>query len=155
MESSSAMVPFPLLTTPIETTYRPCTIPYRFTSDSPHKPTPAELAWIEVFRKSIPSFRQANIFVLHREAKVEGWGLEERDDRNHRIDNVPSPTREEVKVGMPRWRSLDILIGIKEKQSWEEGHVGMVKSKNPVGIKERLDLDRKACLDKELQNFDN
>uniref|UniRef100_A0A0D6R5X5 Damage-control phosphatase ARMT1-like metal-binding domain-containing protein n=1 Tax=Araucaria cunninghamii TaxID=56994 RepID=A0A0D6R5X5_ARACU len=58
MESSSAMVPFPLLTTPIESTYRPCTIPYRFASDSPHKATHAERAWIEVFRKSIPSFRK-------------------------------------------------------------------------------------------------
>lgn len=58
MESSSAMVPFPLLTTPIESTYRPCTIPYRFASDSPRKATPAEVAWIDVFRKSIASFRK-------------------------------------------------------------------------------------------------
>eukprot|EP01018_Ginkgo_biloba_P032335 Gb_32247 [translate_table: standard] len=58
MESSSAMVPFPLLTTPIESTYRPCTIPYRFASDSPRKVTPTELAWIEVCRKSIPSYRK-------------------------------------------------------------------------------------------------
>ncbi|ERN11562.1 hypothetical protein AMTRI_Chr03g44220 [Amborella trichopoda] len=58
MESSSAMVPFPLLTTPVESTYRPCTIPYRFPSDPPRKPTPTELSWIELFQKSIPSFRK-------------------------------------------------------------------------------------------------
>ncbi|XP_030461375.1 damage-control phosphatase At2g17340-like isoform X1 [Syzygium oleosum] len=57
MESASEMVPFPLLQTPIESNYRACTIPYRFPSDHPKRPTPTELAWIDLFRNSIPSFR--------------------------------------------------------------------------------------------------
>lgn len=52
------MVPFPLLITPIETNYRPCTIPYRFPSDNPKKPTPTELSWINLFLNSVPSFRK-------------------------------------------------------------------------------------------------
>ncbi|KAJ4966451.1 hypothetical protein NE237_018300 [Protea cynaroides] len=58
MESSSELIPFPLLTTPIESNYRACTIPYRFPSDNPRKPTPTELAWIDVFLNSVPSFRK-------------------------------------------------------------------------------------------------
>ncbi|XP_031493856.1 damage-control phosphatase At2g17340-like [Nymphaea colorata] len=58
MEPFSAMVPFPLLVEPVELTYRPCTIPYRFPSDDPRKATATELEWIEVFRRSIPSFRK-------------------------------------------------------------------------------------------------
>ncbi|XP_031479164.1 damage-control phosphatase At2g17340-like [Nymphaea colorata] len=58
MEPCSPLVPFPLLTTPVESTYRPCTIPYRFPSDDTRKATPTELEWIELFRKSIPSFRK-------------------------------------------------------------------------------------------------
>ncbi|KAL7237240.1 hypothetical protein ACSBR2_003516 [Camellia fascicularis] len=58
MESSGEMVAFPLLTTPIESNYRACTIPYRFPSDNPKNPTPAELAWIDLFLNSIPSFRK-------------------------------------------------------------------------------------------------
>ncbi|KAK9044113.1 hypothetical protein V6N11_072432 [Hibiscus sabdariffa] len=58
MESDSEMVPFPLLTTPIESNYRPCTIPYRFPSDNPRKATPTEIAWIDLFRNSIPSFKK-------------------------------------------------------------------------------------------------
>ncbi|XP_039040215.1 damage-control phosphatase At2g17340-like [Hibiscus syriacus] len=58
MESDSEMVPFPLLTTPIKSNYRPCTIPYRFPSDNPRKPTPTEIAWIGLFRNSIPSFKK-------------------------------------------------------------------------------------------------
>ncbi|KAK6916837.1 Damage-control phosphatase ARMT1-like, metal-binding domain [Dillenia turbinata] len=58
MESASEMVAFPLLVTPIETNYRACTIPYRFPSDNPRKPTPTELAWIDLFLNSIPSFRR-------------------------------------------------------------------------------------------------
>lgn len=54
MESSGELVTFPLL---VESNYRACTIPYRFPSDNPHKPTPTELAWIELFLNSIPSFR--------------------------------------------------------------------------------------------------
>lgn len=57
MESSGELVPFPLLTTPIESNYRACTIPYRFPSDNPKKPTPTELSWIDLFMNSIPSFR--------------------------------------------------------------------------------------------------
>ncbi|XP_074275561.1 damage-control phosphatase At2g17340-like [Silene latifolia] len=58
MESSSEMVPFPLLTTPIESNYRACTIPYRFPSDNPNLPTPSEISWINVYVSSIPSFKK-------------------------------------------------------------------------------------------------
>ncbi|EOX98924.1 hypothetical protein QUC31_014896 [Theobroma cacao] len=58
MESDSEMVAFPLLTTPIESNYRACTIPYRFPSDNPRKATPTEIAWIDLFRNSIPSFKK-------------------------------------------------------------------------------------------------
>lgn len=57
MESSCEMVAFPLLTTPIESNYRACTIPYRFPSDNPKKPTPTELSWIDLFSNATPSFR--------------------------------------------------------------------------------------------------
>ncbi|KAF3457440.1 hypothetical protein FNV43_RR02098 [Rhamnella rubrinervis] len=58
MESASELVPFPLLITPIESNYRACTIPYRFSSDNPRKPTPTEIAWIDLFLNSIPSFKK-------------------------------------------------------------------------------------------------
>ncbi|XP_065854236.1 damage-control phosphatase At2g17340 [Euphorbia lathyris] len=58
MESESELVAFPLLTTPIESNYRACTIPYRFPSDNPRKPTPTELQWINLFSNSIPSFKK-------------------------------------------------------------------------------------------------
>uniref|UniRef100_A0A2P2J7E7 Pantothenate kinase n=1 Tax=Rhizophora mucronata TaxID=61149 RepID=A0A2P2J7E7_RHIMU len=58
MESEGEMVAFPQLTTPIEENYRACTIPYRFPSDNPRKPTPTELQWIHLFRNSIPSFKK-------------------------------------------------------------------------------------------------
>ncbi|XP_047332961.1 damage-control phosphatase At2g17340-like [Impatiens glandulifera] len=58
MESSGELVPFPLLLTPIESNYRACTIPYRFPSDNPKKPTPTEIQWIDLFLNSIPSFRK-------------------------------------------------------------------------------------------------
>ncbi|KDP47020.1 hypothetical protein JCGZ_10747 [Jatropha curcas] len=58
MESSSELVPFPLLMTPIESNYRACTIPYRFPSDNPRKATPTELQWIDLFYSSIPSFKK-------------------------------------------------------------------------------------------------
>ncbi|KAI8553861.1 hypothetical protein RHMOL_Rhmol05G0048500 [Rhododendron molle] len=58
MESSGELVAFPLLTTPIESNYRACTIPYRFPSDNPKKPTPTELSWIDLFLNSVPSFRK-------------------------------------------------------------------------------------------------
>ncbi|XP_039018253.1 damage-control phosphatase At2g17340 [Hibiscus syriacus] len=58
MESDSEMVPFPLLTTPIESNYGACTIPYRFPSDDPRKATPTEIAWIDLFRNSISSFKK-------------------------------------------------------------------------------------------------
>lgn len=58
MESSSEMVPFPLLITPIESNYRACTIPYRFPSDNPKKATPTEISWIDLFANSIPSFKK-------------------------------------------------------------------------------------------------
>ncbi|XP_020526328.1 uncharacterized protein At2g17340 isoform X2 [Amborella trichopoda] len=57
-DSSGTAVAFPLLKTPIESTYRPGTIPYRLPFDPPHEPTPTELAWIDLFQKSIPSFRK-------------------------------------------------------------------------------------------------
>ncbi|TXG65054.1 hypothetical protein EZV62_012048 [Acer yangbiense] len=52
------MVPLPLLSTPIESNYRACTIPYRFPSDNPKKPTPTEIAWINLFLNSISSFKK-------------------------------------------------------------------------------------------------
>ncbi|CAO2814791.1 unnamed protein product [Amaranthus hypochondriacus] len=55
MESSSEMAAFPLL---IESNYRACTIPYRFPNDNPKKPTPTEIAWINLFANSIPSFKE-------------------------------------------------------------------------------------------------
>ncbi|PKA60375.1 Uncharacterized protein AXF42_Ash008435 [Apostasia shenzhenica] len=58
MESASPSVPFPLLHTPIEANYRPCTIPYRFPSDNPRKATPVEIQWIDLFLNSVPSFRK-------------------------------------------------------------------------------------------------
>ena len=57
MESSSPSVPFPLLQAPVESTYRACTIPYRFTSDNPRKATPVEIQWIDLFLNSVPSFK--------------------------------------------------------------------------------------------------
>ncbi|GMN50126.1 hypothetical protein TIFTF001_019288 [Ficus carica] len=58
MESSGEMVAFPLLITPIESNYRACTIPYRFPSDNPRKPTPTEIIWIDLFLNSVPSFKK-------------------------------------------------------------------------------------------------
>lgn len=58
MESACDLVALPLLTTPIESSYRACTIPYRFPSDNPKKPTPTEISWINLFLNSIPSFRK-------------------------------------------------------------------------------------------------
>ncbi|WCJ28575.1 hypothetical protein M5689_010265 [Euphorbia peplus] len=58
MESDSEMAAFPLLTTPIELNYRASTIPYRFPSDNPRKPTHTELQWINLFANSIPSFKK-------------------------------------------------------------------------------------------------
>ncbi|CAN1156555.1 Damage-control phosphatase At2g17340 [Linum perenne] len=58
MERDSEMVALPLLLTPIETNYRACTIPYRFPSDNPRRPTPTELQWIDLFLNSIPSFKK-------------------------------------------------------------------------------------------------
>ncbi|KAK2665748.1 hypothetical protein Ddye_004322 [Dipteronia dyeriana] len=58
MESDSEMVALPLLSTPIESNYRACTIPYRFPSDNPKKPTPTEIAWINLFLNSVPSFKK-------------------------------------------------------------------------------------------------
>ncbi|CAM8920661.1 unnamed protein product [Rhodiola kirilowii] len=57
MESSSELVPFPLLITPIETNYRACTIPFRFPSDNPKKATPTEIEWIDLFLNSVPSYK--------------------------------------------------------------------------------------------------
>ncbi|KAL9688235.1 hypothetical protein QQ045_032654 [Rhodiola kirilowii] len=58
MESSSELVPFPLLITPIETNYRACTIPFRFPSDNPKKATPTEIEWIDLFLNSVPSYKK-------------------------------------------------------------------------------------------------
>ncbi|KAG0575436.1 hypothetical protein KC19_5G003900 [Ceratodon purpureus] len=58
MESTAELVEFPLLKPRTEYTYNPCTIPWRSLSDNPHQATPAEALWIELFRKSIPSFRK-------------------------------------------------------------------------------------------------
>ncbi|KAM0899462.1 hypothetical protein ACQ4PT_021318 [Festuca glaucescens] len=58
MESSSPRVPFPLLQAPAESTYRACTMQYRFPSDDPRKATPLEIQWIDLYLKSVPSFKQ-------------------------------------------------------------------------------------------------
>ncbi|XP_068648040.1 damage-control phosphatase At2g17340-like [Aristolochia californica] len=58
MESASSMVSFPLLMTPIESTYRACTIPYRFDNDNPRKATQTEILWIDLFLNSVPSFKK-------------------------------------------------------------------------------------------------
>ncbi|CAA2972136.1 Hypothetical predicted protein [Olea europaea subsp. europaea] len=55
MESTGELVPFPLLN---ESNYRACTIPYRFASDNPKKPTPTELSWINLFLNSVTSFKK-------------------------------------------------------------------------------------------------
>ncbi|XP_051120135.1 damage-control phosphatase At2g17340-like [Andrographis paniculata] len=71
MESAGEMVPLPVL---IESNYRACTIPYRFPSDNPKKPTPTELSWIDLFARSIPSFRkraEADDTVPDASAKAE------------------------------------------------------------------------------------
>ncbi|KAE9448699.1 hypothetical protein C3L33_19436, partial [Rhododendron williamsianum] len=68
MESSGELVAFPLLTTPIESNYRACTIPYRFPSDNPKKPTPTELSWIDLFLKSVPSFRYNHLVFKRAES---------------------------------------------------------------------------------------
>lgn len=62
MESESELVPFPLLPTPIETNYRACTIPYRFPTDNPKRPTRTEIAWLDLFLNSIPSFKSVIFF---------------------------------------------------------------------------------------------
>lgn len=64
MESESELVPLPLLPTPIETNYRACTIPYRFPTDNPKKPTPTEIAWVDLFLNSIPSFKSVIFFLF-------------------------------------------------------------------------------------------
>jgi hypothetical protein len=56
--STVEQVQFPLLNHWADYIYRPCTIPYRFPSDPPHQATRTEVLWLEVFRKSIPSFRK-------------------------------------------------------------------------------------------------
>lgn len=74
MESSSELVPFPLLIKPIESNYRACTIPYRFPSDNPKKVTPTELSWIDLFLNSIPSFKkraESDTMVADAPAKAE------------------------------------------------------------------------------------
>ncbi|KAF3438778.1 hypothetical protein FNV43_RR21542 [Rhamnella rubrinervis] len=38
--------------------YRACTIPYRFPSDNPRKPTSTEIAWTDLFLNSLPSFKK-------------------------------------------------------------------------------------------------
>ncbi|KAM0976563.1 hypothetical protein FF1_019537 [Malus domestica] len=48
---------FPLLTILIGFNYRACTIPYRFPSDNPRKPTLTELSWIDLLYNSTPSFK--------------------------------------------------------------------------------------------------
>ncbi|KAK9286329.1 hypothetical protein L1049_014720 [Liquidambar formosana] len=78
MESSSEMVAFPLLRTPIESNYRACTIPYRFPSDNPRKPTPTELNWIDLFLNSVPSFKkraESDVTVADASVKAEKFAL--------------------------------------------------------------------------------
>ncbi|CAA7022017.1 unnamed protein product [Microthlaspi erraticum] len=70
------MIPFPLLPTPIESNYRPCTIPYRFPCDNPKIATPTEISWINVFANSIPSFKkraESDTTVPDAPAKAENF----------------------------------------------------------------------------------
>lgn len=62
--STVEQVQFPLLNHWADYIYRPCTIPYRFPSDPPHQATRTEVLWLEVFRKSIPSFRSGFFLIL-------------------------------------------------------------------------------------------
>lgn len=62
--STVEQVQFPLLQHWADYIYRPCTIPYRFPSDPPHQATRTEVLWLEVFRKSIPSFRSGFFLIL-------------------------------------------------------------------------------------------
>lgn len=73
MESASELVEFPLLLTPIDSNYRACTIPYRFPSDNPRKPTPTEISWIDLFLNSIPSFKCVShfSFLLFTSKKID------------------------------------------------------------------------------------
>ncbi|KAL5195804.1 Uncharacterized protein HKD37_20G057574 [Glycine soja] len=54
-ESTSQLVPFPLLT---NGNYTACTIPWRFPSDDPSIPTPTELSWINLLLNTIPTFKK-------------------------------------------------------------------------------------------------
>ncbi|KAI4387664.1 hypothetical protein MLD38_000080 [Melastoma candidum] len=56
--SSSETVVFPLLKSSTDSNYRACTIPFRFPSDNLRRSTPDEIAWIDLFLDSIPSFRK-------------------------------------------------------------------------------------------------
>eukprot|EP00850_Spirogloea_muscicola_P003914 SM000016S01902 [mRNA] locus=s16:418468:422079:- [translate_table: standard] len=56
MEASSQPVALPLLADPAG--YRPCTVPFRGPGDAPGELTPAERTWVDVFRRSIPSFQK-------------------------------------------------------------------------------------------------
>lgn len=56
MESSSPLVPFPLLLAP--ETYRPCTINHRSDHESLLEATKTEKIWLNVFRKSVPGFKK-------------------------------------------------------------------------------------------------
>ncbi|KAL5195808.1 Uncharacterized protein HKD37_20G057574 [Glycine soja] len=55
VESTSQLVPFPLLT---NGNYTACTIPWRFPSDDPSIPTPTELSWINLLLNTIPTFKK-------------------------------------------------------------------------------------------------
>ncbi|KAH1191843.1 Uncharacterized protein GmHk_20G058995 [Glycine max] len=55
IESTSQLVPFPLLT---NGNYTACTIPWRFPSDDPSIPTPTELSWINLLLNTIPTFKK-------------------------------------------------------------------------------------------------
>ncbi|XP_061339020.1 damage-control phosphatase At2g17340-like isoform X2 [Gastrolobium bilobum] len=55
MESTSQLVPFPLL---LNTNYKASTIPWRFPSDDPHVTTPTELSWINLLLNLIPSYKK-------------------------------------------------------------------------------------------------
>lgn len=59
IESTSQLVPFPLLT---NGNYTACTIPWRFPSDDPSIPTPTELSWINLLLNTIPTFKYVIFF---------------------------------------------------------------------------------------------
>lgn len=72
IESTSQLVPFPLLT---NGNYTACTIPWRFPSDDPSIPTPTELSWINLLLNTIPTFKYVIFFFFPTQKIKIKWGV--------------------------------------------------------------------------------